>query len=144
MQGEYNSSSGQVVYEIHSESFTNKAFIFFVKDSAGNIIASASKNLSITNPGTALTENLVFSFYRGNAENPAANGYVNLVIQHNNTNFTFENPKVYSLYDNSEVTGITCSVSGNSCTIQTTAAGIAPGLYEVRTYVKNASNVPVK
>lgn len=144
VQGEYNSASGQVVYEIHSESFTNKAFIFFVKDSTGNIIASASKNLSITNPGTALTESLVFSFYRGSAENPAANGYVNLVIQHNNTNFTFENPKVYSLYDNSEVTGITCSVSGNSCTIQTTAAGIAPGLYEVRTYVKNASNVPVQ
>ena len=74
VQGEYNSASGQVVYEIHSESFTNKAFIFFVKDSAGKIIASASKNLSITNPGTALTESLVFSFYRGSAENPAANG----------------------------------------------------------------------
>ncbi len=144
VEGAYAPGSGQVIYSIRSDSFTNKSFTFYVKNSEGNIIASASKNLSITNPGTALTENLVFSFYRGSAENPAANGYVNLVIQHNNTNFTFENPKVYSLYDNSEVTGITCSVSGNSCTIQTTAAGIAPGLYEVRTYVKNASNVPVQ
>ncbi len=144
VEGNYDSGSGQVIYSIRSEAFTNKSFTFYVKNSAGNIIASASKNLSLTSPGTALNESIVFSYYTGSAENPAAKGYVNLIIQHNNTNFTFENPKVYSLYDNSEVTGITCSVSGNSCTIQTTAAGIAPGLYEVRTYVKNASNVPVQ
>ena len=143
VEGNYDSGSGQVIYSIRSEAFTNKSFIFYVKNSEGNIIASASKNLSLTSPGTALNESLVFSLYTGSAENPAAKGYVNLIIQHNNTNFTFENPKVYSLSDNSEVTTISCSVSGNTCNIQTSSAGINPGLYEIKTYVKNASNVPV-
>lgn len=143
VEGAYAPGSGQVIYSIRSDSFTNKSFTFYVKNSEGNIIAIASKNLSLTSPGTPLNESLVFSLYTGSAENPAAKGYVNLIIQHDNTNFTFENPKVYSLSDNTEVTAISCSVSGNTCNIQTSSAGINPGLYEVRTYVKNASNVPV-
>ena len=143
VEGNYDSGSGQVIYSIRTDSFTNKSFTFYVKNSEGNIIAIASKNLSLTSPGTPLNESLVFSYYTGSAEKPAAKGYVNLIIQHDNTNFTFENPKVYSLSDNSEVTAISCSVSGNTCNIQTSSAGINPGLYEIRTYVKNASNVPV-
>lgn len=145
--GNYDSSSGKIIYSIRVEPFSNKVFTFYVKNTSGKIICTAQKTLSCSSIGQvgSVAETISFTAYTGNGIDIPANGSISLIVSHATTGFSFENPKVYKnpgTSSEAEENSITCSITANTCSIISGTDGIAPGTYEFRTYVKNAAGIP--
>ncbi|WP_196800458.1 SUMF1/EgtB/PvdO family nonheme iron enzyme [Treponema bryantii] len=151
---DYDSSEGSVTFTIRSASFTNKTIDFFARDKTSHkeLLYAKKENVSFTiGSDQVINTTLYFQEYTTAtgrpADNPAPNGKISLEVS-----APSGSKVVCNIYDSSATpvlvsgaadSGMAIEISGstdNARSIQTVAAGIAPGKYTARIFIYKDGN----
>ena len=151
---DYDSSEGTLSFTIQSASFTNKTIDFFARDKTSHkeLLYAKKENVSFTiGSDQVINTTLYFLEYTTAtgrpADNPAPNGKISLEVS-----APSGSKVVCNIYDSSATpvlvsgaadSGMAIEISGstdNARSIQTVAAGIAPGKYTARIFIYKDGN----